>query len=37
MNLLEFHAFKLLDYNLSINEKVFNKYVNYLRKLEFKS
>ena len=37
MNLLEFHAFKLLDYNLSINEKIFNKYVNYLRKLEFKS
>ena len=37
MNLLEFHAFKLLDYNLSISETIFNKYVNYLRKLEFKS
>ena len=37
LNLLEFHTIKLLDYNLSINEKVFNRYVNYLRKLEFKS
>ncbi len=37
MNLLEFHSIKLLDYNLSISETIFNKYVNYLRKLEFKS